>query len=415
MEFINFTIKIQVKYFELYCEKYNLEQYIHFNHEVTRIERDTTDKNSSSINGFNDTDKWIVHTKDSQREENVSQCYDGVMICTGHHSEPIVPKLPGLDDFQGTIIHSKDADDVIRKNKKNGGEGVRGREGDGVKGKKVLVVGAGNSAGDAAVDCVNAGAESVSIYMRSGTWLLPRLGPRGQPYDQFALSRFKDFMLKMLPKSMTKSVLEWFVQTFSSIDHEVYGLKPRYRVMEHQPLINDQLASKIIAGQIEIIRGELKQITSLSVIFEMGKDEKLKKERKEGRKKGNEKIITKKFDVIILATGYKITHPFLDWQTMVNNNKINDSSRKEDNTEEKYDLIDEDDWMENLYLKVFSPKLPPSLGFIGLIQPLGPFIPAVELQIRWFIAILSGKIGTILTERRKSVTEEKVTYLRGII
>ena len=37
----------------------------------------------------------------------VREVFDGVMICTGHHSVPHVPEIPGLNDFRGQVLHSR--------------------------------------------------------------------------------------------------------------------------------------------------------------------------------------------------------------------------------------------------------------------------------------------------------------------
>jgi dimethylaniline monooxygenase (N-oxide forming) len=75
------------------------------------------------------------------------------------------------------------------------------------------------------------------------------------------------------------------------------------------------------------------------------------------------------FDAVIYATGYRITFPFLDKAVF------------DPNTE-----------AENLYRRMISLKHP-GLVFAGLVQPVGPTIPLVELQGRWLAAVLSGKVA----------------------
>ena len=73
------------------------------------------------------------------------------------------------------------------------------------------------------------------------------------------------------------------------------------------------------------------------------------------------------FDAIIYATGYKTTFPFLD-STFVSE------------THTTY-----------LYRRMISIKHP-GLIFAGLVQPVGPTIPLVEIQGRWLAAVLSGEV-----------------------
>jgi dimethylaniline monooxygenase (N-oxide forming) len=75
------------------------------------------------------------------------------------------------------------------------------------------------------------------------------------------------------------------------------------------------------------------------------------------------------FDAIIYATGYKTTFPFLDKSTF---NSDTDTT--------------------NLYRRMVSLKHP-GLIFAGLVQPVGPTIPLVEIQGRWLASVLSGDIA----------------------
>jgi dimethylaniline monooxygenase (N-oxide forming) len=74
------------------------------------------------------------------------------------------------------------------------------------------------------------------------------------------------------------------------------------------------------------------------------------------------------FDAIVYATGYKTTFPFLDKSTFVSE------------TDTTY-----------LYRRMISIKHP-GLIFAGLVQPVGPTIPLVEIQGRWLAAVLSGDV-----------------------
>ncbi|XP_029474628.1 dimethylaniline monooxygenase [N-oxide-forming] 5-like [Rhinatrema bivittatum] len=73
-------------------------------------------------------------------------------------------------------------------------------------------------------------------------------------------------------------------------------------------------------------------------------------------------------DVVIFATGYSFSFPFFeDPAFKVHNNKI------------------------PLYKQVFPLDLEKAtVAFIGLVQPLGPFIPIAEIQARWATRVLKG-------------------------
>ena len=74
-------------------------------------------------------------------------------------------------------------------------------------------------------------------------------------------------------------------------------------------------------------------------------------------------------DAIIYATGNRWSFPFLDPA-----------------------LVPIRDGEAGLYRRVLSPAHP-GLSFAGLVQPIGPTIPLVELQGRWLAGVLSGRIA----------------------
>ena len=100
-----------------------------FGVEVTRLDRA----------GAN----WRVETSAGPRLASV------VIVATGYSRTPHVPDWPGRDEFAGTLLHSTDY-----------------REPSPYRGRHVLVVGAGNSAAEIAVDLVGVGAR-VDLSVRT--------------------------------------------------------------------------------------------------------------------------------------------------------------------------------------------------------------------------------------------------------
>lgn len=76
-----------------------------------------------------------MYAKNTETNETTQQTFDGVMVCIGHHVYPKIPTFPGQEKFRGTILHSHSVKDC-----------------DQFSGKKVVVVGIGNSGADVAVD-----------------------------------------------------------------------------------------------------------------------------------------------------------------------------------------------------------------------------------------------------------------------
>lgn len=79
-----------------------------------------------------------------------------IVWCTGHSGEPKVPKFPGQEQFKGALYHGSQHNDASEYD---------------VKGKKVVVVGTGNSGHDIAQNFCENGAD-VTMLQRSGTYVI---------------------------------------------------------------------------------------------------------------------------------------------------------------------------------------------------------------------------------------------------
>lgn len=98
-----------------------------------------------------ETGRWHVIARCSS--DNSEREYHGrfLVVATGEFNEKFIPDVPGLDSFRGTVIHSIDY-----KNEKD------------FEGKRVLVVGWGNSGMDIALELLNNdGGPRPSIVVRS--------------------------------------------------------------------------------------------------------------------------------------------------------------------------------------------------------------------------------------------------------
>lgn len=124
-----------VAYLEEYAARHALE--IHFDTEVERLER--------APGG------WLLSTSRGEVEA------PRVVVATGYNRDPFVPDWPGRERFAGELIHSSAYRSAAP---------YRGRE--------VLVVGAGNSGAEIAVDLVEGGASRVLIAVRTPPHIVPR-------------------------------------------------------------------------------------------------------------------------------------------------------------------------------------------------------------------------------------------------
>ncbi|HSL70568.1 MAG TPA: NAD(P)/FAD-dependent oxidoreductase, partial [Longimicrobiales bacterium] len=122
-----------VRYLREYARKFDLP--VEFNAEVTAVTR----------NGG-----WNVRTASGRWSAQT------LVFATGIMSNPVLPTWPGRDTFLGTVMHSV--------------EYLRPAP---FRGRRVLVVGVGNSGGEIASDLAHAGVD-VSIAVRSGANVVPR-------------------------------------------------------------------------------------------------------------------------------------------------------------------------------------------------------------------------------------------------
>ncbi|XP_053103230.1 flavin-containing monooxygenase 3 [Hemicordylus capensis] len=308
------------EYIQMFAKHFQLEKYIKFK---------TLVKNIKKHPDFPATGQWeIVTEKDGRVESHV---FDAVMICSGHHVYPNMPinSFPGLEKFKGSFLHSRE---------------YKGPEK--FKGKKVLVIGLGNSACDIAVELSNV-ASQVYISSRSGSWIMSRVWDNGYPWDMLVITRFELFLRSILPTAITnwlyvKQMNKWF-------KHENYGLMPLNGTLRKEPVFNDDLPGRITCGTV-IIKPNVKEFTETSAIFEDG-------------------TMQEGLDYVIFATGYSFAYPFMDDETIL-------KSRNNEVT---------------LYKSVLPPRLEkPTMAVIGLVQSLGAAIPTADLQARWATRVFKG-------------------------
>ncbi|XP_055831172.1 probable indole-3-pyruvate monooxygenase YUCCA8 [Solanum dulcamara] len=194
-----------------------------------------------------------------------------LVVATGENAEKVVPNIEGLKEFGGEVIHACDY-----------------KSGEKFSGKKVLVVGCGNSGMEVSLDLCNHNAQP-SLVCRSSVHVLPR--------EIFGKSIFElaMFMMKWLPLWLVDKILlilTWFI--LGNI--EKYGLKrPKIGPLELKntqgktPVLDIGALEKIRSRKINVVPG-IKRFSCGTV--ELGNGEKLE------------------IDSVVLATGYCSNVPF---------------------------------------------------------------------------------------------------------
>jgi len=286
-------------YLGSYAEHFGLREHIWFGTEVSAV---------AAVG----EDRWDVTTRPTGGGvERVSR-YAAVIIANGHNWSPKLPAYPGMDDFKGELIHASSY-----------------KESSTLRGRKVLVVGAGNTGCDIAVEAA-INAKQCWHSSRRGYWYAPKF-IFGRPADQV-----NDGIAGRLPLRLRQWI---FARTLKLTvgDLTRYGLpKPDHRVYETHPIVNSQLPYYIGHGGITPI-GDIAKFDRDGVELASG-------ERIEP-------------DVVVFATGYLPRFEFLG-----------------------ANALDADaDGRPKLYLHTFARKHP-TLAIAGLVQPDSGVFPIAHWQ-----------------------------------
>ncbi|KAJ8637614.1 hypothetical protein MRB53_011881 [Persea americana] len=193
-----------------------------------------------------------------------------LVVATGENAEEVIPKIDGMRDFKGPVIHTS-----------------LYRSGDAFQGKKVLVVGCGNSGMEVCLDLCNNGANP-SIVVRDTVHVLPRemLGR-----STFGLSMW---LLKWFPIQMVDRFLllvAWVMLGDTAqlgLDRPHLGPLQLKNVSGKTPVLDVGTLAKIRAGEIKVYPA-IKRLTGHGAEFVDGR--------------------VSAFDAVILATGYKSNVP----------------------------------------------------------------------------------------------------------
>lgn len=299
------------RYFDSYVDRFGLREHIRFRTTVTHVR-------PSSGGG------WDVTVRERDGADEQTHHYDAVLVANGHHWDARWPEpaFPGAETFAGTQTHSHDYKTF-----------------DDYAGKRVLVLGIGNSACDIAVETSKV-SERTFLAMRRGAHVIPKY-VFGMPTDHLTTSpiaRVPWFPLRRLMLALTMYAVRGNVTK--------YGLpKPDHKIASAHPTISDDLLSRLAHGDITV-KPNIARLDRDAVEFVDGTRERV--------------------DAIIYCTGYRITFPFLDGS-----------------------LAAAPDNEVALYHRVVDPDHP-GLYFIGLVQPLGAVMPLAEAQAEWVADLIDG-------------------------
>ena len=294
------------RYFDDYVEHFGLRERITFNTGVEQVRQED--------GGWEVT----IEGEGASGGREVRR-YDALLVANGHHWNPRwpEPQIPG--SFDGEQIHAHDYKEPSQ-----------------LAGRRVVVVGMGNSAMDIAVDA-SYRALSTTLVARRGVHIVPKY-ILGRPLDAGVRPSRVPF--------------PWLLRGIQLINHltvgpmERYGLpRPDHRLGQAHPTVSSRILDRLAHGAISV-KPEIAELAGSRVRYADGSEEEA--------------------DMIVYCTGYKISFPFLDER-----------------------VVSAPDNRLVLYKRIFSPEHP-GLYFVGFVQPWGAIMPVAEIQSRLVAEHLMG-------------------------
>ena len=294
-----------LKYFHDYVDHFGLRERITFNTRVDLAER--TEEGA-----------WRVRLSDGR-----TLTYGALFVCNGHHWDPRTPSYPGV--FDGAAFHAHGYSDPF--------DPVD------MRGKNIVVVGMGNSAMDIASELSQRPiARTLWVAARRGVWVLPKY-MNGRVADKAAMPAW---MPRRLGLSLARAQIK---KTLGNM--EDYGLpKPDHEPLDAHSSVSGEFLTRAGCGDIRF-KPNIKAFEGPRVRFEDDSVEEV--------------------DVVIYATGYKISFPFFT----------------------DPDLCPDADNRLALFKRMMKPGIP-NLFYMGLAQPLPTLVNFAEQQAKLAVACLSG-------------------------
>jgi dimethylaniline monooxygenase (N-oxide forming) len=295
------------RYFNDYVDHFGLRERITFQTGVERVRRGDDGVWELTLEG-----EGIPGGREVRH-------YDALLVANGHHWNPRLPEPPVPGSFDGQQIHAHDY--------KEPGQ---------LTGRRVVVVGMGNSAMDIAVDS-SYHALSTTLVARRGVHVVPKY-ILGRPLDAGVRPSRLPFTWLLRGMQLVTRL------TVGPMDR--YGLPlPDHRLGQAHPTVSSRILDRLAHGAIAV-RPEISELVGGRVRYVDGSEQEA--------------------DLIVYCTGYKISFPFF---------------------EEGFVSAPENRLV--LYKRVFSPEYP-GLYFIGFVQPWGAIMPIAEAQGRLVADHLTG-------------------------
>lgn len=216
--------------------------------------------NTEVIKIHPENNHWLIYTK-----EGATLKANQVVIATGANRIPHVPKWKGQDTFSGAVLHSRDYKNALP-----------------FTGKKVLVIGMGNTGAEIALDLAENGVENY-LSVRSPVNIVPR-DVLGKPAQLTAklLEKLPFNIGKVISKISTRLIIGNL--TKYGLEHSKMHPVDQLKQTGQTPVIDLGTVEQIKKGNIKIVP-DINFFSEDGVVLKSGEQLPV--------------------DAVILATGYK--------------------------------------------------------------------------------------------------------------
>ncbi len=264
---------LMLRYIRSYARHFGVQDHARFNAPVTRLTPEG--------------DRWRLVSGNGHDER-----YELVVICTGLHREPAYPDPAYPGTFSGEVLHARDY-----------------KSHEQLRGKRVLVVGGGNSGCDFAADAVHS-AKEVYHSTRRGYYYQPKF-IAGKPTPQWMMELGAKFKTRQETLAYIQEVFR-----LAGFDGADYGLpRPDYPLDGAHPVMNSLILYYIGHGDVTP-KGDIESFAGKRVVFKDGSEAEI--------------------DLVLYATGYRRDFPYLDdtlleWKSGIPDLFLHSTPRNHDN------------------------------------------------------------------------------------
>ena len=283
---------------------------------------------------------WLVSVRDADGAL-AERHYDAIVACSGNYWHPRMPAIPG--EFEGELLHAQRYRDPSTPVE--------------MRGRRVIVIGIGNTGCELASEIAAGGAEAVFLSARSGVWIMAKRTdgrptaaavPMMHPCDPVlaplrALPRApREWLFGRIGARRIRAMLGERMKRFVEL-----GLPPPpANPQDKRATICDPILDALERGAV-VARPGIERFEGKEVVWADGTRERA--------------------DVVLCATGYHLRYPYLPIELV--------DTRGDDLT---------------LFLGCLHPRRH-DLFVVGVSRPTGGFWPIAEVQAQFAAELLSGR------------------------